>query len=142
MDMGTEESSRLIVEFYERLTAWESTVVRDSGLTTAQNHAIEIVGHAGAIQMKDLAIKIGVTTGTLTVAVDRLEEKNLLKRVSHQTDRRSYLIELTEAGRKVFEKHHALHLDLTRNVLESLTDEEKSQFRLLLKKVSEAIPVL
>jgi DNA-binding MarR family transcriptional regulator len=140
MDTRTEESSRLVVEFYERLSAWESTVVRGSGLTTTQNHLIEIVGHSGAIQMKDLAVKIGVTTGTLTVAVDRLEEKNLLKRVSHQTDRRSYLIELTEAGRMVFEKHHALHLGLTRNMLETLTDEEKSRFSLLLKKVGESIP--
>ena len=142
MDMRTEELSRLIVEFYERLSAWESIVVRGSGLTTTQNHLIEIVGHSGAIQMKDLAVKIGVTTGTLTVVVDRLEEKKLLKRVSHQTDRRSYLIELTEAGRKVFEKHHALHLDLTRNVLENLTDEEESRFWLFLKKVSESIPML
>ncbi len=73
-------------------------MVRDSGLTTAQAHTIQIVGHAGSIKMKDLAEKIGVTTGTLTVAVERLEKKNLLVRKPHEKDRRAYLIELTPEG--------------------------------------------
>lgn len=139
--MPTEDLSRLIVEFYERLSTWEYAAVKGSGLSPTQNHMIEIVGHTGTIQMKDLAIKLGVTTGTLTVAVDRLEEKNLIRRVSHQTDRRSYLVELTEAGQQIFEEHHRLHLDLTRNVLKGLSAEEKNRFHALLKKVSDAIPV-
>lgn len=139
--MQTEELSRLVVEFYEKISAWEDAAVKGSGLTTAQNHTLEIVGYWGAIQMKDLAAKVGVTTGTLTIAVDRLEKKKLLKRVSHQTDRRSYVIELTEAGRRAFEKHHALHLDLTRNMLEGLTEGERAVFQDALKKASDSIPV-
>ena len=139
--MQTTELSRLIVEFYEKLSAWEDAAVKGSGLTTSQNHTIEIVGHSGAIKMKDLAAKIGVTTGTLTVAVDRLEDKKLLRRVPHQTDRRSYLVELTDAGQKVFEKHHSLHLELTRNMLEGLNEEERAFFQDTLIKLMASIPV-
>ncbi|WP_319548446.1 MarR family transcriptional regulator [Desulfogranum marinum] len=73
--MELRRLSEIIVEFYEKLSSWEDSVVRESGLTTAQANTIEIVGHAGSIKMKDLAEKLGVTTGTLTVAVDRLEKK-------------------------------------------------------------------
>lgn len=139
--MQTKHLSQLIVEFYEKLSAWEDAAVQGSGLTTSQNHTIEIVGHSGAIKMKDLAAKIGVTTGTLTVAVDRLEQKKLVRRVPHQTDRRSYLIELTDAGHEVFEKHHALHLELTHGMLASLTKEEQAVFQNVIGKLIDAIPV-
>lgn len=139
--MQTRELARLIVEFYERLSAWEDAVVKGSGLTTAQNHTIEIVGHSGAIKMKDLAAKVGVTTGTLTVAVDRLEEKGLLKRVPHQTDRRSFLIELTDAGQEIFKQHHAHHLELTKTMLEGLTGEEKAFFEGVIQKLIGSIPL-
>jgi len=138
--MQTKELSRLIVEFYERLSAWEDAVVKGTGLTTAQNHAIEIVGHSGAIKMKDLAAKIGVTTGTLTVAVDRLEEKKLMRRVPHKTDRRSFLIELTDAGAQVFKQHHAHHLELTEGMFQGLSEDERVRFHEMIVKLIDAIP--
>lgn len=133
--MEIKQLSEIIVEFYEKLSSWEESVVRDSGLTTAQAHAIEIVGHAGSIKMKDLARKIGVTTGTLTVAVDRLEKKGLLERKPHETDRRSYLIELTPQGRECFKEHHEFHVRMTQEIVSELTPEEQAQFAHLIAKV-------
>lgn len=137
--MDLKHLSKIIVEFYERLSSWEDSVVRDSGLTTAQAHTIEIVGHAGPIKMKDLAQKIGVTTGTLTVAVDRLEEKQLLVRQSCKTDRRAFLIELTESGRAYFKQHHNFHIQMTQEIVADLTDEEQQIFGIILEKMLKKI---
>jgi len=137
--MDITHVSKIIVEFYERLSSWEDSVVRDSGLTTAQAHTIEIVGHAGPIKMKDLAEKIGVTTGTLTVAVDRLEKKALLVRKPHDTDRRAFLIELTDQGRVKFGEHHKFHRRMTEEVMAGLTPEEQETFARLLEKVLQKI---
>ncbi|MCG8616177.1 MAG: MarR family transcriptional regulator [Desulfobacterales bacterium] len=133
--MDIQHLSKLIVEFFEKLASWEDSVVRDSGLTTAQAHAVEIVGHSGPIKMKDLAQKIGVTTGTLTVAVDRLEKKGLMRRKPHETDRRSYLIELTPAGDAVFEEHHNFHIRMTQEIVAGLTPEEQEEFSRIIEKV-------
>ena len=133
--MDIKHLSKLIVEFYEKLSSWEESVVRDSGLTTAQAHAIEIVGHSGSIKMKDLAQKIGVTTGTLTVGVDRLEKKGLMKRRPHETDRRSFLIELTPEGRLCFEEHHEFHIKMTQDIVSELTPEEQEIFGRLIQKM-------
>ena len=137
--MDIHHLSKIIVEFYEKLSSWEDSVVRDTGLTTAQAHTIEIVGHAGPIKMKDLAEKIGVTTGTLTVAVDRLEKKNLLVRKPHETDRRAFLIDLTEDGRAYFAQHHQFHLQMTREIVAGLTPEEQKLFAGILEKVLKQI---
>ena len=133
--MDVEELSNSIIEFYEKLSTWEEGIVKGSGLTTAQNHAIEIVGHEGAIKMIQLADKLGVTTGTLTVSVDRLEAKGLLRRVPHQTDRRSYLIELTEKGQEVFALHHKHHLNLTREIMADFSEQEQADLYQALKKM-------
>ena len=133
--MNVEELSKTIIEFYEKLSTWEEGVVKDSGLTTAQNHAIEIVGHEGAIKMIRLAEKLGVTTGTLTVSIDRLEEKGLLRRVPHQSDRRSYLIELTEKGQEVFARHHNHPLNLTGEIMADFSDQEQADLYQAFKKM-------
>lgn len=135
--MNVEELSKTIIEFYEKLSTWEEGVVKDSGLTTAQNHAIEIVGHEGAIKMRELADKLGVTTGTLTVSIDRLEERALLRRVPHKSDRRSYLIELTEKGQEVFRMHHNHHLNLIREMMTDFSEQEQADLNQALKKMME-----
>ncbi len=135
--MDVEELSKTIIEFYEKLSTWEEGVVKDSGLTTAQNHTIEIVGYEGAIKMRKLADKLGVTTGTLTVSIDRLEEKTLLRRVPHKTDRRSYMIELTDKGYDIFKMHHTYHLNLTREMMTRFSEEEQETFYKALKKAME-----
>ena len=133
--MDVEELSKTIIEFYEKLSTWEEGVVKNSGLTTAQNHTIEIVGHEGAIKMKKLADKLGVTTGTLTVRIDRLEEKALLRRVPHKSDRRSYMIALTDEGQEVFKMHHNHHLNLTREMLTNFSEQELAGLYRALTKI-------
>lgn len=137
--MPISELSKTILEFYEKLSVWEESVVRDSGLTTAQSHTIAMVGHCGPLKMKDLADKIGVTTGTLTVGVDRLEKKGLLKRIRHESDRRSFLIKLTDKGHKAFEKHHTYHMNLTEEISSGLDPEEQRIFKELLQKAMQHI---
>jgi DNA-binding MarR family transcriptional regulator len=133
--MAVNELAQDIVEFYEKLSSWEHEVVRGSDLTPSQMHAIEIVGHEKSLRMKELAEKLGVTTGTLTVTVDKLAKKALIERKPHETDRRSYRIVLTDAGNKYFAQHHELHLKLTKEMVSILTTEELKTFEFVLKKI-------
>ncbi|MBA3008175.1 MAG: MarR family transcriptional regulator [Proteobacteria bacterium] len=130
-----EKLSHLLVEWYEKMSFWEQDVLRGSGLSTAQMHTVEIVGHGVSLQMKELARKMGVTTGTLTVMVDRLEEQGLLQRTPHETDRRSWLIELTEKGQVLFGQHHQYHLRLTEEITSALSSEEQEMFSAILEKI-------
>ena len=133
--MTVKRLAQHIVEFYEKLSSWEHEVVRGSDLTPGQMHAIEIIGHEKSLRMKELAEKLGVTTGTLTVTVDRLERKGLIERRPHETDRRSYLIVLTDAGEEHFSRHHEFPLKLTEEIASTLTSEELESFELILAKV-------
>ena len=133
--MTVKMLARQIVEFYEKLSSWEHEVVRGSELTPGQMHAIEIIGHEKSLRMKELAEKLGVTTGTLTVAVDKLERKGLIERRPHETDRRSYRVVLTKAGQKHFTSHHEYHVKLTEEIASVLSPEELETFGQVLEKV-------
>lgn len=76
--------------------------------------------------MKELAARMGVTTGTLTVLVDRLEDKQLVVRRPHEHDRRSILVALTQRGQTQYEEHDRLHRRLTDDLTADLTTEQKT----------------
>ena len=123
-----EELSHLLVSFYEKISSWEQAAVRGSGLSPTQMHAIEIIGQEKSLRMKELAEHLGVTTGSLTVMVDRLEQNGFLGRRPHESDRRSFLVTLTDKGKKHFKKHHQHHLKLTADVLAALEPAEQQRF--------------
>lgn len=133
----TGELTHLIVEFYEKLSSWEHCVVRDKGLTLPQVHALEILGTHKAMRMKELASKMGVTTGTLTVLADRLEKAGMIRRKPHEEDRRSILVELTEQGQQVFEEHDELHNQLTRDITVGLSKSDRALLAEMLKKMNK-----
>lgn len=132
----TEKLTHLIVEFYEKLSSWEHCVVRDKGLTLPQMHSLEILGIHAALRMKELAEKMGVTTGTLTVMIDRLEKSGLVRRRPHATDRRSILVELTDAGHELFREHDALHHQLTEDITSTFDADERTRLAAMLKKMN------
>lgn len=135
--METEISvlAQQLVEFYDKMSSWEHSVVKDSGLSPAQMHTIEIIGHQQNLRMKELAQRLGVTTGTLTVAVDKMEKMGFVARKPHEHDRRSWLVVLTERGKEMFSEHHRFHKEFTREISLGLSPEEMETFSGLLSSV-------
>ena len=61
------------------------------------------------LKMKDLSRRLMVTGGNVTGLTDELEREGLVQRESSPTDRRSWIVGLTEAGRSGFEAMAAEH---------------------------------
>ncbi len=126
----------LIIEFYEKISSWEHATVKGSGLTPAQMHAIEIIGQEKSLRMKELAQKMGVTTGTLTVMVDKLEGLGHLERKPHEKDRRSFKVRLTSKGRRQFNKHRQFHLNLAQDIVADFSSADLKIFLAGLEKIN------
>jgi len=126
-----------IVEFYERLSSWEQSVVVETGLSLPHLHVLEVLGIKGALKMRDLSSQLGVTTGTLTVSIDKLENNDFVRRVSNPKDRRSWLIELTEQGEALHKQHSAYHLKLVKEITQDFNEEEILQISRLFSRLLE-----
>ncbi|MFP5258344.1 MAG: MarR family winged helix-turn-helix transcriptional regulator [Acidobacteriota bacterium] len=134
--MEREQLTRLLIEFYEKFSSWEHGVVKESGLSLPQMHTLEILGADGDLRMTELAGKMGITTGSLTVLVDRLERGGFVARKPHETDRRSIRVGLTDEGRRLFVEHHQLHDQLTQEIQCALAPDEVGLFAAMLRKVA------
>ncbi|PSU51609.1 MarR family transcriptional regulator [Photobacterium frigidiphilum] len=132
-----EQLNHTIIEFYEKLSSWEQSVVRGKGFSLPQVHIVEILGAHGAMRMKELADKIGVTTGTLTVQVDKMVQAELIQRRPHESDRRSILVDLTEKGVEMYQEHDHLHLSLTQDITAKLDDTERKNLLMYLTKMNQ-----
>ena len=135
MDL-TEGLTHELLTFFNSFSSWENSVIRASDLTVAETHAIGILGENGSMNMKTLAQKLGVTTGTTTVTVDRLERKEYARRESVKEDRRVNLITLTDKGQQAFLEHHKYHFQLTEQINAVLSSEESGQLLKILQKIN------
>lgn len=136
-DLG--KFSHTIIHFYEKMFSWENSVAKSSGLSTQQNHTIEIVGSEGPIRMKPLAEKLGVTTGTLTVMIDRLQKAGYVLRQSAPEDGRAFNVVITEKGKEIYQEHHMYHLKLAEDICGNLEKEESAEFVRILEKINTII---
>jgi MarR family transcriptional regulator, 2-MHQ and catechol-resistance regulon repressor len=100
---------------------------------------LEALLHKGPLPVNEIGRKVLLTSGSMTTAVDRLEDKGLVERRSHGTDRRARVVHLTKNGRKMITKAYADHAaDMERLASVSLTRKERETLIRLLKKIGFA----
>src|SRR6266568_443842 len=96
---------------------------------------LEALLHKGPLPVNEIGKKVLLTSGSITVAVDRIETKGLVERRAHGTDRRARIVHLTKEGRKLITRAYADHAaDMERLALASLTRAERETLIGLLKK--------
>src|SRR6266571_3719407 len=97
---------------------------------------LEALLHKGPLPVNEIGKKVLLTSGSITVAVDRLETKGLVERRAHGTDRRARIVHLTKEGRKLITRAYAQHAaDLEQLMSASLTTTERATLIRLLKKI-------
>ena len=97
---------------------------------------LEALLHKGPLPVNEIGRKVLLTSGSITVAVDRLETKGLVERRAHGTDRRARIVHLTKEGRKVITRVYTDHAaDMERLASASLTRAEREKLIRLLKKI-------
>jgi len=97
---------------------------------------LEALLHKGSLPVNTIGPKVWLTPGAISVAVDRLEKKELVKR-KHTDDRRVRLVELTANGRALITKTFRKHAAAMEEVAGVLSKEERLMLLRLLKKLGK-----
>jgi MarR family 2-MHQ and catechol resistance regulon transcriptional repressor len=80
-----------------------------TGLGATDFAVLEALLHKGPLPVNTLGRKLLLTSGSITAAVDRLEDKGLVSRADDPNDRRVRVVELTREGRKLIVPAFARH---------------------------------
>lgn len=107
-----------------------------SDLSVREMHVLEAVAAAGEQNsMSAIAGELGITVGSLTVAVSTLVRKGYVQRSPAPYDRRIVQVVLTEKGKRADAHHHAFHEDMIDRVLEDFSAEDMQTLSTLLERL-------
>ena len=104
-------------------------------LTISQFGILEALFHLGPLVQRDLARKLLVTGGNITMVVDNLEKRGLVLRKRNSDDRRLITVHLTASGKDLIGRIFPVHAEVIRKELMSLTAEEQDLLGKLCKKL-------
>ena len=93
------------------------------------------IGDAGGVSQRRLMDELGLTSGTISVRIDRLVEAGLVTRRPDPDSKRNTLIALTERGEDLVERVIPAHLENERRLLSALSAAEQEQLAGLLRKL-------
>jgi MarR family transcriptional regulator, 2-MHQ and catechol-resistance regulon repressor len=99
---------------------------------------LEALLHKGPLTVKQIGEKVLLTSGSMTVAVDRLEKRGLVARNNDANDRRARIIKLTPQGREFIERAFACHRDAMEEALKGFPEGERMLLLPLLRSLGRA----
>lgn len=105
------------------------------GLTITDVHTCVAVGLYEKNPMNVVAARLGITTATLTSAINKLERLGFVQRERSEADRRTKLVSLTTKGRKVWRAHRLFHERMLKEALAPLSSDEQRVLAIALSKV-------
>lgn len=105
------------------------------GLVRPQVAVIYSLGLRDMVTARDIGISYGFPKNTLSRAIASLERRGLIVRQRHPTDKRSWLLSLTDAGRTIFEETLPRFVHVQDEMLKPLTARERETLSVLLAKI-------
>ncbi len=119
----------------ESLTARAHEHLSSAGLTLSQFGVLEALHHIGPMSQKVIGQKILRSSGNITMVIDNLEKRRLVRRERDASDRRSFIVHLTDTGSKLIRKIFPPHAAVITHEMSTLTAAEQKALGDLCKKL-------
>ena len=97
--------------------------------------ALRRQGKPFALPATGLARATGLSAGAMTNRIDKLEARGLVRRQHDESDRRSVVVSLTPAGKRLIDDALQLRLDAADEGLRTVDKGERAELAALLRKV-------
>jgi MarR family 2-MHQ and catechol resistance regulon transcriptional repressor len=108
------------------------------GIGLSDFGVLELLLHKGPQPVNEIGRRIGLTSGSITTAVDRLEASGFVTRENHPTDRRTRVVRLTARGTERAQSLFAGHRSVMDAAASGLTRSERATLIQSLKKLGLA----
>lgn len=113
----------------------ERTHLSGSDLSYTGILVLMVLEFRGEMEAYQLAERVGISKGTLTGVIKRLEGKDLVTRQIHPLDRRRVIVANTESGTEMILRYLPAINATEADIVSSLQPEEMKQLIFLLRKL-------
>lgn len=111
-------------------------------ITTEQWVVLRTLKDSDRISQKELSIKTDKDQATLTKILDLLEKRETVRRVPNPSDRRSYLIEITQKGEDLVQILTPYIGNIFMNIVSGIEPEKLAAFQEVLGTIENNIEQL
>ena len=131
------ELVRLETELWD---AVERRLRADHGLPLPNFEFMQVIARTPNCRVQDIATELSITVGGTSKIVDRIEAAGQCARRANPDDRRSSIVELTQAGKRLLARATATFEDELRTRLgAALSDRSAAQFTRTLTRLRAAV---
>jgi DNA-binding MarR family transcriptional regulator len=128
VDVGQEQLpelvSQAVLRFIAAVVLHNQAVAARVGLGASDAQVLSLLTVNGPMTPSQIASLTGLTTGSVTALLDRLERGHYVRRERDTNDRRKILIVPEEEGRQRLAQHYAGYGEHMQRVLSRLTPQE------------------
>jgi MarR family transcriptional regulator, 2-MHQ and catechol-resistance regulon repressor len=108
------------------------------GLGVSDFMVLEVLLHKGPMTISAIGEKVLLASASMTSAIDRLEKRELVRRRSCASDRRTRYVDLTPDGKEFIEEIYTRHEKDLEKVTSGLSEQERRVLYEGLKKIGLA----
>jgi DNA-binding MarR family transcriptional regulator len=108
-------------------------------LTNDQHYILRYIYKSGGCTSTELAEVFEVNKSAITAIINRMVDRELIKRTRDEEDRRVVYLTLTDAGTELFEKMEEKISDLVESIITKFDEKEIQNFLQIFEKLSEIL---
>jgi MarR family 2-MHQ and catechol resistance regulon transcriptional repressor len=109
--------------------------IERQGLSLTDFAVLELLYHRGPQSLGDIGARVLLQSGSVTYAVDRLEQRRWVRRRPCTEDHRVTFAELTATGRSLVDRVFPIHADAVRAAMSGLSRREQDDLTTQLKRL-------
>ncbi len=140
MPQGAQKTDHVwlvMIKAMRALTRYAAAGIEDTGLGHSDFRVLEVLLHKGPLPVNTIGPIVGLTPGSISIAVERLVAKGLVSRVEAVEDRRVRMVALTSSGKNLIVAAFQKHAAQMRRVFSELSAEELRDFEMALKRIGK-----
>ena len=124
----------------DSVSAYLSRHTEAAGLTTGQFGVLEALLHLGPMRPRDLGAKLLRSGSHVTMVLDNLERRGLVRRTRRKDDRRAMEVALTADGRRLITDLFPQHARRITRLFGALSSRDQRRLGALCKTLGRNIP--
>ncbi len=109
-------------------------VLRDFPITPAQFDVLQYIFFNGDKRMTDVSNYLGITKSTTTGLVQRIVELGYLKKEKSNRDRRSYIIKITNSGKRIIQKVIERRVEYIKHIIIKIQEDKVEKLNEILSE--------
>ncbi len=142
MDFTKQMLNEILVKLFNAVLFSEEDFLKkniNEKITLKSVHVLEAIkkaeGKDNNVSMSQIASVLGITAGTLTTMIKKLEDKGYIVKRHSKDDKRKTFVVLTKKAEKVIDVHNSYHENMIDMITRNLSPKEEQSLVDLLSKI-------